>query len=84
MDQAMTPDFQQAPLPAARVQAAALRSAFPGYIVNVIVAAHGEKPLRAGQPGRRQPLLPDQLRRPRNLARAARPLKPGHLTSTGQ
>jgi hypothetical protein len=44
MDQAMTADFQQAPLRAARVQAAALRAAFPGYIVNVIVMAHGEKP----------------------------------------
>ena len=44
MDQAMTPDFQPPPAPAARVQAAALRAAFPGYIVNVIVPAHGEKP----------------------------------------
>jgi hypothetical protein len=44
MDQAMTPDIEPASLPAARIQAAALRSAFPGYIVNVIVPAHGEKP----------------------------------------
>jgi hypothetical protein len=39
----MTPDFEPPP-PPARVQAAALRAAFPGYIVNVIVMAHGEKP----------------------------------------
>jgi hypothetical protein len=44
MDQPMTPDFQSPQPPAARVRAAALRSAFPGYIVNVIVPAHGEKP----------------------------------------
>jgi hypothetical protein len=30
--------------PVPRVQAAALRAAFPGYVVNVIVMAHGEKP----------------------------------------
>ena len=40
----MTPDFQPPSPPSTRVQAAALRAAFPGYIVNVIVMAHGEKP----------------------------------------
>ena len=30
--------------PVPRVQAAALRAAFPGYVVNVIVRAHGDKP----------------------------------------
>jgi hypothetical protein len=40
----MTPDIEPAPLPAARIQAAALRAAFPRYVVNVIVPAHGEKP----------------------------------------
>lgn len=39
----MTPDFEPAS-PPVKVQAAALRAAFPGYIVNVIVMAHGEKP----------------------------------------
>jgi hypothetical protein len=44
MDQAMNPDFEPPPPPDTRMQAAALRSAFPGYVVNVIVMAHGEKP----------------------------------------
>jgi hypothetical protein len=44
MDQAMTADFELPPPPSTRVQAAALQAAFPGYIVNVIVMAHGEKP----------------------------------------
>lgn len=33
----MTPDFRPPPPPAVRVQAEALRTAFPGYVVNVIV-----------------------------------------------
>jgi hypothetical protein len=33
---------QPPPLPSARVQAAALRTAFPGYVVNVI-QRHGDK-----------------------------------------
>jgi hypothetical protein len=37
----MTADFQPPPAPA-RVQAAALRSAFPGYIVNVIKSPGGK------------------------------------------
>ena len=39
----MTADFQLPPAPGARVQAAALRAAFPAYIVNVITS-RGEKP----------------------------------------
>jgi hypothetical protein len=35
--------YQPAPLPAARVQAAALRAAFPGFVVNVI-RCRGDKP----------------------------------------
>jgi hypothetical protein len=35
--------YQPPPLPAARVQAAALRAAFPAYVVNVI-ACQGERP----------------------------------------
>ena len=35
---------QPPPLPSARVQAAALRTAFPGYVVNVIVPGRGDQP----------------------------------------
>lgn len=37
------PDFEPPPAPAVRVQAAALRAAFPAYIVNVITS-RGERP----------------------------------------
>jgi hypothetical protein len=43
MDQAMTAGFDPPVPPAAQVQAAALRSAFPGYVVNVITS-RGDKP----------------------------------------
>ena len=39
----MTADFQPLPPPDVRIQAAALRAAFPGYVVNVITS-RGEKP----------------------------------------
>jgi hypothetical protein len=37
MGQAMTPDFQPPPPPDQEIQAEALRTAFPGYTVNIIV-----------------------------------------------
>jgi antibiotic biosynthesis monooxygenase (ABM) superfamily enzyme len=40
----VTPDFESPPPPSVKVQAAALRAAFPGYIVNVIVPSRGDEP----------------------------------------
>jgi hypothetical protein len=40
----MTADFQPPPPPCVKAQAAALRAAFPGYVVNVIVSGRGDEP----------------------------------------
>ena len=65
------------PKTSAHVQAAALRAAFPGYIVTWPGRA---APLRSRGPGRWRPILPDQHRCDGDMARAA--ARPSVMTMT--